>query len=390
MQRALEIAIQPDDAPLTSGRKQSFSERWMELASAGGHEVRVVDVYRHDIFNQLEGCDAFMWYFWNAMFNSAFGKRLIASIHHATELPTFPDWRTVWFFEDKISQRYLLDAVGVPMAKTWVFWHLKAAREFADSATYPLVLKLAFGIVSANVRLVVHPSEARYWIGRIFSSGIVALPKSVPNTKLSRGVRRLKDAVRVLRSLRTREHLGPGPLQRNRILFQEFLPGNEFDNRVTVIGARAFAFRRMNRPNDFRASGSGRIDWDPEKIDIRVIQLAFAVARALRTQVVALDILDKQGTPVVTEISYYYEEWAVHECPGHYKLPAAGDSPTWVSGQMRPADAIFDDFVASLTARTPDLVRCGDEGGQVPLGISANVAAHVGDDIVRLLSRRTK
>ena len=36
-------------------------------------------------------------------------------------------------------------------------------------------------------------------------------------------------------------------IDKNYIYFQEFIPGNEFDTRVTVIGDRAFAFRRMNR-----------------------------------------------------------------------------------------------------------------------------------------------
>ena len=55
-------------------------------------------------------------------------------------------------------------------------------------------------------------------------------------------------------------------LQRDYLLVQEFLPGNGFDTRITVIGNRAFGFRRFNRPDDFRASGSGRIDWNPAAI----------------------------------------------------------------------------------------------------------------------------
>lgn len=50
--------------------------------------------------------------------------------------------------------------------------------------------------------------------------------------------------------------------EKKYILFQEYLPDNEFDTRVTVIGNRAFAFRRFNRKKDFKASGSGEIDYD--------------------------------------------------------------------------------------------------------------------------------
>jgi hypothetical protein len=122
---------------------------------------------------------------------------------------------------------------------------------------------------------------------------------------------------------------------------------------VTVIGDRAFAFRRLNRPNDFRASGSGRIDWDPAHIDEEAVRVAFRIARALGSQSIAVDILRRDGQPVVSEISYYYEGWAVAECPGHWRLlrhqpqtvPLEG-----VDGHARPEDAILDDFLTVVGA----------------------------------------
>lgn len=41
------------------------------------------------------------------------------------------------------------------------------------------------------------------------------------------------------------------------IYFQDFIPNNNYDTRVKVIGNRCAALRRYNRKNDFRASGSG-------------------------------------------------------------------------------------------------------------------------------------
>ena len=57
-----------------------------------------------------------MWAFWNAPKSRELGKRMMAALYHAnTTLITFPDWRTSWFFEDKIAQRYLMDAGKIPM-----------------------------------------------------------------------------------------------------------------------------------------------------------------------------------------------------------------------------------------------------------------------------------
>ena len=75
-----------------------------------------------------------------------------------------------------------------------------------------------------------------------------------------------------------------GNSTKTTVLFQEFLPCNDFDTRITVIGNRAFGFRRFNRANDFRASGSGKIDYDPKNIAPEMVQLAFDVTRRLNVQ----------------------------------------------------------------------------------------------------------
>jgi glutathione synthase/RimK-type ligase-like ATP-grasp enzyme len=51
--------------------------------------------------------------------------------------------------------------------------------------------------------------------------------------------------------------------EKNYVYFQDFIPQNDFDIRIIVIGKRAFAIKRMVRKGDFRASGSGNIKYDP-------------------------------------------------------------------------------------------------------------------------------
>ena len=71
--------------------------------------------------------------------------------------------------------------------------------------------------------------------------------------------------------------------------FQDFIPGNHFDTRVTVIGDRAFAFTRNVRPGDFRASGSGDVVFDGGRINQKYLEIAFAVARKIGSQSMAFD-----------------------------------------------------------------------------------------------------
>jgi len=135
------------------------------------------------------------------------------------------------------------------------------------------------------------------------------------------------------------------PRQRDYIYFQEFLPGNAFDTRITVVGNRAFGFQRANRPNDFRASGSGKLVYDPAKVDKRCLAVAFEVADRIKSHSVAFDFLfSPQGHPMIGEISYCYMPQAIHACPGHWD-----SSLRWHEGHVWPQDAILDDLLLSVT-----------------------------------------
>jgi len=218
------------------------------------------------------------------------------------------------------------------------------------AATYPLVLKLAGGITSENVRLLKSFAEAEYWINRMFGSGATTLEPPVGGP---RGAgRRFRESLGYLIKGVPPRGSDRSDLQRGYVLLQEFLPGNDFDTRVTVIGKRAFGFRRMNRPGDFRASGSGRIDFDPAKVDPQIVRLAFRAQQKLESQSLAIDGMYWQGRPVIVEISYYYEGWALTECPGHWELHGTPEDGRleWVPGSVRPDDAILDDFLEELAA----------------------------------------
>jgi hypothetical protein len=346
------IAIQPESALLTSGRHQSFSDRGVELLREAGHQPRLVDANKPDFFQQLAGCDRFMWWYAHLPYPRNIARRVVSAVEHGMGIPVFPTWKTVWHFDDKIAQYYLLRAAGLPTPRTWILWHRREAVDFCRAATYPLVLKLAGGITSENVRMLKSFDEAEYWINRMFGSGAVALQRPAIDS-VAAVRKRLKDSLRLLV-----KGIPPDPgrrsdLQRGYLLVQEFLPGNDFDTRVSVIGNRAFGFRRMNRPGDFRASGSGRIDFDHTKVDPEIVRLAFKAQRKLESQSLAIDGMYRNGERVIVEISYYYEGWALAACPGHWELRGEAEDGRleWVEGSVRPDDAILQDFLALLARR---------------------------------------
>lgn len=351
------IAIQPDELTQKNGETQSFSSRWAARAAERGVSVRTVNVYAPDVFEQLAGCDGFMWRFGYSPNPRLFAKRLLPAIELGLGIPVFPSLETEWHFEDKIAQSYLLQAAGLPTPATWVFWNRATALDFCRSATYPLVLKLFTGYRSSNVMLLNSFDEASYWIAQLFGPGVTGLRP--PATGLRYAVQRVKGALRHLQGAPAHDDLEYCELQHGYFYVQEFVPGNAFDTRVTVIGNRAFAYRRHNRPGDFRASGSGRFDHDVSQIDEESVRLAFRVARRLRTQSLAVDVLQHGGRKVLTEISYTYASFPVRGCPGHWVLQGdaeAGGPLAWIHGNMYAEDAIFDDFVAGLQSRDARIV----------------------------------
>lgn len=346
------VAIQPDLGPVHSPERDRSSPRWAELLESAGHDVRVVDVYRADILDQLRGCDGFMWRHGHTRGMWHIARRLLPIIERELGLVIYPDQNTCWHYDDKIAQAHLFKAAGIPAPKTWVWFDEAAALEWAASAAFPVVLKLWSGAQASNVRLVHSADEAVSWVRRLFSSGVHSLADSDINPLPWK--RRLKEAARVTVTGRA----SPPPrhrwdLHKNYILFQEFLPDNEYDTRITVIGHRAFGIRRYNRPDDFRASGSGLFEHDPALIDPDAVRFGFEVAERLGTQSLALDILRKDGRWVVAEISYTYASWAVHDCPGHWEFceTATGDELEWHPGRMWPEEAQIADFLERLEQR---------------------------------------
>lgn len=134
------------------------------------------------------------------------------------------------------------------------------------------------------------------------------------------------------------------------MLLQEFIPGNDGDIRINVIGDRVWGYRRKNAPNDFRASGSGIRDYDHTTIPKSILDMAVTIARKLRTQSLVLDFLERDNQPVLVEISYTTSPSPVADCPGHWVVSTSDDKHEfeWLDKPLRIEKAILEDFVEHI------------------------------------------
>ena len=125
------------------------------------------------------------------------------------------------------------------------------------------------------------------------------------------------------------------------VYWQEFVEGNTADLRITVIGdCYAVGFWRKNRPNDFRASGSGRIDYSRE-IPEAPLRYCMDLSRRLGFDSMCYDILFRGKDYVIVEMSYAYVDSAVFSAKGHYERDC-DDRLTFVERHTWPQSLWID------------------------------------------------
>jgi len=230
-----------------------------------------------------------------------------------------------------------------------VLWNYDTAIEFLGEIVFPIIAKLPKGAGSSNVVIVNSLNEGRRLIDQVFKKGVkphglksksnLASLSHLGILKYSKGV--IRPFMVKLGVMKDKSGYAEWQIQKDSLLFQKYLPNNSFDTRVTIIGERAFAYRRFVRSNDFRASGSGNFDTNNEKIDLQCIRIAFKISKELSFKTMAYDfIYDENHVPQISEISYCFVDWMVHSCPGFWD-----NDLVWHPGHLWPQHCQLEDFL---------------------------------------------
>lgn len=302
-----------------------FPNRWKRFCDNNGIEYKIVNAYDNNILDQCAGCDAFMWHFSNYDYKDAiFAKYLLSSLE-AAGLKTFPNTCTSWHFDDKIAEKYLLEAIGAPIVPTYVFYSKKEALNFFASTEYPKVFKLRRGSGSSNVKLITNRRQAKRLIKKSFSRRGHPQINWFEKLKfrINAWVNGRENFLSVLKGVAWciigNDYDRMSSTEKGYIYIQEFIPNNTFDIRVCVVDGKAFALKRLCREGDFRASGGGRIIYDVDQIDIRCIKIALEIADKLHTQSMAFDfVFNEKDEPLIVEISYGFAANAYDKCEGYW------------------------------------------------------------------------
>ncbi len=306
-----------------SSRMIPFAEKYLEILTENKINFEVLNVHDSVFLEKLRSLDLLIYFFPHTHTEKKWAKSLIYLAENQLGVKCFPGYNEIWHYDEKLIQTFLFQSSEFPFIKTKMFFNKKTADEWLKQAGYPLVFKLSSGAGSGAVSLIKSFNQAEKITKEIFTTGVKQTKSAMFKLEKSWFKMVIKTTEHWLRA-NYRKHSGTEydkyhETQVGYAIFQEFLEGNKFDTRVNIIGGRAFAFRRRNRKNDFRASGSCIIEYNSNEIDLECIKLAFKVSEHFKFSNMAYDFLfDKDGNPVICEITYIYSAEAVFNCPGFW------------------------------------------------------------------------
>jgi len=273
-------------------------------------------------------------------------KEKVFFMEHFLGIRVVPNVRTLWHYDSKAAQTYMFRECGVRVPSTVVTSSHHDAMEHLTGSDLPLVFKASHGASSSNVRLIRTREKAKQAIDSLLCA------------QRWRDFRRSADSrrealLRALSCLPWQRWFWSKVRQRlliedyfDLVYWQEFVPGNDGDLRITVIGDRfAVGFWRKNRPGDFRASGSGLLDYD-SPVPEAAVRYCIDLNRRFAFDSMAYDLLFAGDDFVVVEMSYAYVDRAVFDAPGHYRM--VGHSLDFVPGHVEPQQLWVDWLLLEL------------------------------------------
>lgn len=339
-ERILRIAVGRD--------RGGWHERFVEAIEAKrdalpGLRCSLVNLDRSDWIEQIGDARVVFWkpdYMGHEF--AGYLKEKVFFLEHFLGKRVVPNTATLWHFESKVAQSWLLRHAGVETPETVASFDLEDSLSLAAGETYPIVLKKSAGAASASVEAVDTPARMRRILRRTFSHTLWEGTggRGGRPARLLRGILHPWFWTLVARKLSGATLFGAA-------YWQEFIRDNPADLRITAIGDRyATGFWRHNRPGDFRASGSGLLDYDRPVPD-EAKRLCLGINRRLHFDSMAYDILFREGRMLVSEISYAYSAEAVHRVPGWSVLEPDG-SLRYVEGRTWPQKLWVDWALDSL------------------------------------------
>lgn len=161
-----------------------------------------------------------------------------------------PDFRFFRAHHNKVFMELLRDTLSVDEIKNITSKGFGTYEEYAKSdliaSSDTYILKPGAGTRSSGIKLLVSNKDKRKY------------PRNISNTFTFGNLKLF------ISKLKTGKPFTPMSNNRHKFIIQNFIDGLNGDFRIIVYGEKYYAVFRGNRENDFRASGSGKLNFEAE------------------------------------------------------------------------------------------------------------------------------
>lgn len=324
--------------------KNSFSDKIINYIDYDKYHVIKYNNYTDLNYKDLNSFDFFVWHFNPEDKERALGLFTTLDL---LNVKTFPDLKSLIFFDNKIFQSNLLKSLKVNTPSYKVYYDFKSFYKNLSKQKFPTVFKLKGGAGSNNVFLV---KSRIFLLAKAFRIFFIGYNQVSRWNNLMNLIKKFQDRqvgfFKVIKGfirlfVKTKRDLKLGK-ESGYIYLQEFLPNNKNDIRIIIIGKRCFAFTRYNRKNDFRASGSGISSFSKDLIPKELIKNSFEIYNKLGMISIAFDYLKKDSEYTLIEISYGFIKNLYENCEGYWT-----EDLKWHDEDIRPElfiiNTLFDE-----------------------------------------------
>lgn len=207
------------------------------------------------------------------------------SIQGAKLIPNFELFRA---HHNKVFMEILRDLNNEKTIKNIQSKSFGTAEEYSSSAAFkkaPVVIKPSAGARSTSVKLIDSTRKR------------ASYPKKVARSMSAENIRH------AVKNFVKGKGFVPTSNYRKKFTVQPFIPGLEGDYKVLIYNDKYYVRYRTNRPNDFRASGSGIKEY-PETLPNGLLDYAHKVFRAFSSPYASLDIAEKDGQFFLLEFQF--------------------------------------------------------------------------------------
>lgn len=165
--------------------------------------------------------------------------------------------------------------------RSWLFGSLSELKEQSDSFTYPVIIKSSAGSGSIGVIKVENKND------------LIKHAKKLLNTHGYRAILH-EYGLLIKRLYQTKRKFKTESLYRKKIIVQNYVSGIDNDWKILIFWDKYYILKRMNRKDDFRASGSGIFYFHKDKefsMPPGLLDYARSVFDALDIPNVSLDVV---------------------------------------------------------------------------------------------------